>query len=66
MLTAVRPLALTITLACVKLAAQCSDPMAPASGFAITTATNQLLTYTDGYRTRADVYRPTTAPGPCG
>ena len=66
MLTAVRPLALTITLACVKLTAQCSDPTAPASGFAITTTTNQLLTYTDGYRTRADVYRPTTAPGPCG
>jgi len=37
-----------------------------ASGFAITTTTDQLLTYTDGYRTRADVYRPTTAPGPCG
>ena len=48
MLTAVRPLALTITLACVKLTAQCSDPTAPASGFAITTTTNQLLTYTDG------------------
>ena len=64
--TAVRSLAVTIALACTQLAAQCSDPPAPASGFAITTTTNQLLTYTDGYRTRADVYRPTTAPGPCG
>jgi len=66
MLTAVRFLAVTISLACVKLAAQCSDPTAPASGFTIATTTNQLLTYTDGYRTRADVYRPTTVPGPCG
>ena len=64
--TAVRSLAVTIALACTELAAQCSDPPAPASGFAITTTTNQLLTYTDGYRTRADVYRPTAAPGPCG
>ena len=64
--TAVRSLAVLIALACAELAAQCADPAAPASGFAIATTTNQLLTYTDGYRTRADVYRPTTAPGPCG
>ena len=70
MLILVRSLALTIALVCVSMvapcSAQCSDPTAPASGFATTTTTNQLLTYTDGYRTRADVYHPTTPPGPCG
>ena len=70
MSTTVRTIALTIVLACIRLgaqcSAQCSDPAAPASGFATTTTVNQLLTYTDGYRTRADVYRPTSSPGPCG
>jgi len=64
--TALLSVAAAIALACTQVAAQCSDPTAPASGFAVATTTNQLLTYTDGYRTRADVYRPTTAPGPCG
>ncbi|MGC6486885.1 MAG: alpha/beta fold hydrolase, partial [Planctomycetota bacterium] len=66
MKTAVRSLAVTIALACGGLPAQCPDPATPASGFAIATTSNQLLTYTDGYRTRADVYRPISAPGPCG
>lgn len=61
-----RNLVATIALACIRLAAQCSDPVPPAGGFAITSTTNHLLTYTDGYRTRADLYRPITAPGPCG
>ena len=46
--------------------AQCSDPAMPQGGFAIASAIDQAVTYSDAYRTRADVRWPTTAPGPCG
>jgi predicted acyl esterase len=48
------------------LLAQCADPPLPAAGFATTAALDQLITYSDAYRTRADVRWPTAAPGPCG
>lgn len=48
------------------LLAQCVDPVRPAGGFATTAALDQLVTFTDGYRTRADVRWPTAQPGPCG
>ncbi|MBM4059997.1 MAG: hypothetical protein FJ265_02725 [Planctomycetes bacterium] len=48
------------------LLAQCSDPPVPAGGFPVTTVADQLVTYTDSYRTRADVRFPTPPPGPCG
>jgi hypothetical protein len=53
-------------LAATTAAAQCSDPAMPPGGFAITNAIDQAVTYSDAYRTRADVRWPTTAPGPCG
>jgi predicted acyl esterase len=46
--------------------AQCADPPRPPAGFAVASAIDQLVTYSDAYRTRADVRWPTTAPGPCG
>jgi hypothetical protein len=48
------------------LLAQCTDPPLPAAGFATTAALDQLVTYSDSYRTRVDVRWPTAAPGPCG
>ncbi len=46
--------------------AQCGDPATPPSGFATTSLIDQLVTFSDGYRTRADVRWPTASPGPCG
>jgi predicted acyl esterase len=48
------------------VAAQCPDPPMPAGGFPLTVTTDQLVTFTDAYRTRADVRVPTAPPGPCG
>lgn len=48
------------------LIAQCTDPPLPAAGFATTAALDQLITFSDAYRTRVDVRWPTAAPGPCG
>ena len=47
-------------------AAQCTDPPRPAGGFPLRITTDQLVTFTDSYRTRADVRQPSTPPGPCG
>ncbi|MBM3987922.1 MAG: hypothetical protein FJ294_08195 [Planctomycetes bacterium] len=57
---------LTLTpllLACVP---QCVDPAVPPGGFAIMSALDQLVTFSDGATTRADVRRPSAAPGACG
>lgn len=59
-------LATFLAAALAPLRAQCADPVMPTGGFATTAAIDQLVTYTDGYRTRADVRWPTAAPGPCG
>jgi predicted acyl esterase len=58
--------ALVVAGVATPLLAQCVDPPLPAAGFATTAALDQLVTYSDGYRTRADVRWPTAAPGPCG
>jgi predicted acyl esterase len=60
----IRCLVPTVLVAC--LTAQCVDPPAPAAGFAVTLAADQLVTFTDAYRTRADVRHPSAAPGACG
>ncbi len=48
------------------LRAQCSDPTPPPTGFSLTTLTDQLVTYSDGFKTRADYRYPAVSPGPCG
>lgn len=59
------PLALALSLVA-NLAAQCPDPPTPPAGFPLTVVSDQLVTYTDLYRTRADLRYPSVAPGPCG
>ena len=61
------PIALALTAsAALPLTAQCSDPASPPAGFATTSALDQLVTFSDGYRTRADVRWPNATPGSCG
>lgn len=57
---------LAIVCACAQLAAQCSDPLVPTGGFAVTLQANQPITYSDQFRTLADVRIPTATAGTCG
>lgn len=45
---------------------QCPDPPTPVNGFTVKWDYDQVVTLSDGYKTRADVFFPTTAPGRCG
>lgn len=65
-LLVLRLVAAALAVALAPLRAQCSDPALPPGGFATTAAIDQLVTFSDAYRTRADVRWPTAAPGPCG
>jgi predicted acyl esterase len=49
-----------------ELAGQCPDPPTPPAGFPIAVVSDQLVTFTDQLRTRADLRHPAVAPGPCG
>ena len=46
--------------------AQCNDPRPPRSGFKFRFDKDQTLTFSDGYKTLANVLVPDVAPGPCG
>ncbi len=55
-----------VSSAVAPLAAQCADPASPPAGFPTASALDQLVTLSDGYRTRADLRWPAVPPGPCG
>ncbi len=48
------------------LSAQCADPTPPLGGFPVSTVTDRLVTYSDGFKTRADYRYPSANPGSCG